>query len=76
MAETRKKLSETQMKQLIETQAIVGQARAQLQLAEVDAQRVIQLLFDFHGIPADWQADIDRETNELVCREPGPRIEA
>jgi hypothetical protein len=70
MAETRKKLTEIQLQQLVETQAAVAQARTTLQKAEVDAQRVVQLIFDAHDVPPTWTADIDRETRELVCRPP------
>lgn len=66
----RKKLTDVQLKQLMETQGVVVQARAALQKAEVDAQRVVQLVFDAHGIAADWSADIDAETGELVCQPP------
>jgi len=68
MAEARKKLSEVQMQQIVETQGVVTQARAALQRAEVDAQRVVQLVFDAHGVPADWTAEIDNRSGELVCR--------
>lgn len=70
MAETRKKLTEVQLQQLVETQSAVAQSRAVLQKAEVDAQRVVQLIFDAHGVPADWTADIDNRTGELVCKPP------
>lgn len=69
MAEVRKKLTELQWKQLVETQAAVAQARTVFQKADADAQRVVQLIFDAHAIPQNWLADIDNDTQELVCRE-------
>lgn len=68
--EMRKKLTETQMKLLSETQMAIAQARAIMQKAEVDAQRVIQLIFDAHDVPQHYIADVDQQTGELVCREP------
>jgi multidrug resistance efflux pump len=69
MAE-RKKLTDVQLKQLAETQGTLAQARALIQKAEQDAQRVVQLIFDAHGVPENWIADLDGETGELVCRSP------
>lgn len=68
--ESRKKLTDVQFRQLSETQAGVAQARAILQKTELDAQRVIQLVFDAHGVSPDWRAEVDNETGELVCRAP------
>ena len=70
MAEKRKKLTDLQLKRLIETQSTLAQARAALQKADADAVGVIQLIFDAHDIPQDWLADIDQASGELVCRPP------
>lgn len=69
MAEIRKKLTELQKTQLLETQTVLAQARATAQRAEAEAQRVVQLIFDAHDVPQSMLADFDQETGELVCRE-------
>jgi len=68
--EIRKKLTELQWKQIVETQTAVAQARAVFQKADTDAQRVVQLIFDAHSVPQEWLADLDQDTQELVCRPP------
>jgi hypothetical protein len=68
MTELRKQLSTVQMRQLLETQATVNAARNALQRADLEANRVLQMIYDFHSIPTDWVADIDNQSSELVCR--------
>lgn len=75
MAEIRKKLTQVQMQQLAETQQAMAQAKAVLEKVQADAQRVVQLIFDAHGVPMHYTADIDPQTGELVCKgedEPAP----
>lgn len=84
MAEMRKKLTQIQLQQLAETQGAVAQARAVFEKVQADAQRVVQLIFDAHGVPMHYQADIDQQTGELVCTgsdeapaaaDAGPKLE-
>jgi len=68
MEETRKKLTDVQLNQLLDTQTALATARAAVQKADLEAQRVVALVFDAHRIPQDWLAEVDQETGELVCR--------
>jgi hypothetical protein len=77
MPELRKKLTDVQMRQLAETQSAVAQARAVLEKVQADAQRVVQLIFDAHGVPMHYTADLDQGSGELVCTgEDLPEISA
>lgn len=67
MAELRKKLTQVQLQQLAETQQAVAQAKAMHDKLQADAQRVVQLIFDAHGVPMHFAANLDPETGELVC---------
>jgi hypothetical protein len=76
MAEIRKQLTDVQKQQLAETQGTLSQLRAAFQKAEAEAQRVVALIFDAHGVPQDWTAEIDQETGDLVCKGPDAPAEA
>lgn len=70
MAETRKKLTEVQLKYLSETQESLTKARAVFAEAEKEAQRTLTLIFDAVGLPANAAVRFDEEAKELVHLEP------
>lgn len=70
MAEVRKKLTETQVKFLTESQEALNRARVAYQEAEQNSQKVITLIFDAHGLSPDAVVRFDDQTNELVIPDP------
>lgn len=69
MAEIRKVLTKTQKELLVATQQRRQIAEAQLKLASEEADRVLALVYDAHGIALGSNASFDEATGELVIQQ-------
>ena len=70
MAEIRKVLTKTQRELLVATQQRRQIAEAQFKLASEEADRVLALVFDAHGLQPAANANFDDATGELVVQQP------
>lgn len=64
--EVRHQLTERQFRALAESQGKLGQARQVVTQLEAEAQQVIELVFDAHGVSPDSQVSLDEQTRCIV----------